>query len=188
MNRIVQDLLLLARSDADQLAYVLQPTPLADVLRQATALLPGTERAPVTRDLPSPAPWVQGDAHSLVRLFGNLLENAAHYTPATGRITVSAENRDAAVVIAVADTGEGIAPEHLPHVTERFYRAEAARSRVQGGTGLGLSICRSIVEAHHGDLTIESVVGQGTTVRVTLARAEEQAEFRAEAALEVASV
>ena len=173
MNRIVQDLLLLARSDAGQFSFSLAPTPLADVLRQATALLPETEHAPVTLALPSPALWVQGDPDSLLRLFGNLLENALRYTPLEGRVTVSAHAQDDRVVVTVADTGEGIAPEHLPHVTERFYRVEAARSRGQGGTGLGLSICRSIVEAHHGDLVIASVAGRGTTVRVILARAAE---------------
>lgn len=186
MNRLVQDLLMLARSDAGQLSYSLHPTALSDILRQAIALLPETERAMVTLDLPSPVPWVQGDADSLVRLFGNLLENAAHYTPADGCITISAKSQESSVVIEVADTGEGIALEHLPYVTERFYRVEAARSRIQGGTGLGLSICRSIVEGHRGELTLESVVGLGTRVRVTLACADEMASLLAYAETETA--
>jgi signal transduction histidine kinase len=72
------------------------------------------------------------------------------------------------VVARVIDTGEGIAGEHLPHLGERFYRVDAARTRKQGGTGLGLAICQSIVEAHKGSLTIESEVGKGTTVTVRL--------------------
>ena len=72
----------------------------------------------------------------------------------------------------VADTGSGIAPEHLPHITERFYRVEAARDRAHGGTGLGLSICRSIADLHGGSLEIASVPGVGTTVRVRLQSAE----------------
>ena len=171
MNRIVQDLLLLARSDADQLAYSLEPVPLAEILAQATAAFSGMDHPPITLDLPTPPLWVQGHADSLIRLFSNLLENAIRYTPPDGRITVSAETRNGTVSIDVTDTGEGIAPEHLPHVTERFYRAEAARSRAHGGTGLGLSICRSIVEAHGGDLTLRSSLGSGTTVCVMLTQA-----------------
>jgi len=167
MGRIVQDLLLLARADAGQLAYALVPTPLADVLALAASAVAAPERPAITLDLPTPL-WVRGSVDSLVRLFTNLLENAARHTPPDGRITVSAHRQGDRTVVAVADTGEGIAPEHLPHVTERFYRAEAARSRAHGGTGLGLSICRSIVDAHGGSLEIESRVGMGTTVRITL--------------------
>lgn len=168
MNRIVQDLLLLARSDCGQLAYSLVPTPLYETLAQAVDALPETGHAPIALSLPQRHLQVQGDAHALVRLFGNLLENAARHTPPEGCITVTAEASGDWVNIQVADTGEGIAPEHLPHLGERFYRAEAARSRTGGGTGLGLAICRSIAEAHGGRLTVESIVGQGTTVRVAL--------------------
>ena len=115
-----------------------------------------------------------GHADSLVRLFSNLLENAARHTPQDGRITVSAERADGRIAVEVADTGVGIAPEHLPHVLERFYRVEAARSRAHGGTGLGLSICRSIADLHGGSLGIASAPGRGTTVRVLLQDAEPQ--------------
>jgi heavy metal sensor kinase len=168
MNRIVQDLLLLARSDAGQLGYELAPTSLVPVLNQAAASLQNREHAAVSLAVSPESLMVRGNADALVRLFSNLLENAARYTPPEGRITISAEELGGAVVIKVKDTGEGIAPEHLPHVMERFYRAEAARSRVHGGTGLGLSICRSIVEAHGGEMSLDSVAGKGTTVRVTL--------------------
>jgi len=174
MTRIVQDLLLLARADAGQLAYALVPTPLAEVLEAAAASL-AIDHAPISVDLPAKPIFVLGHADSLVRLFSNLLENAARHTPQEGRITVSAERRDGRVAVEVADTGVGIAPEHLPHVLERFYRVEAARSRAQGGTGLGLSICRSIADLHGGSLEITSLPGQGTTVRVLLQDAEPQA-------------
>ncbi len=72
------------------------------------------------------------------------------------------------VTVTVADTGEGIAPEHLPHLGERFYRVDAARSGDTGGTGLGLAICRSIAEAHGGRMTIESKIGEGTVVWIRL--------------------
>ncbi|MGI4787560.1 MAG: sensor histidine kinase [Janthinobacterium lividum] len=168
MTRIVQDLLLLARADADQLGYPLVPTSLAEVLNQAVASLHSLDLAPIHLDLPASPLLVRGHADSLVRLFSNLLENAVRHTPSEGRITVTAHAEGNHIVAEVADTGVGISPEHLPHVMERFYRVEAARSRAHGGTGLGLSICRSIVEAHGGSLKIESTAGVGTTVRVTL--------------------
>ncbi len=167
MTRIVQDLLLLARSDANQLAYALTSVSLDDVLHSAVAAVPKSDAAPLEIDLPEPL-WVLGHADSLTRLFSNLLENAVRHTPPDGSVTVTAETLREQIVVQIADTGSGIAPEHLPHVTERFYRVEAARSRAQGGTGLGLAICRSIAEAHGGNLEVSSVLGQGTTVRVTL--------------------
>jgi signal transduction histidine kinase len=111
---------------------------------------------------------VPGDAHHLLRLLTNLLENAVRHTPASGRITLSAEASGEDIIIRVRDTGEGIPAEHLPHVCERFYRVDTARTRRQGGTGLGLAICRSVAEAHQGSLTIDSGVGEGTTITVRL--------------------
>jgi len=111
---------------------------------------------------------VLGDADSLTRLFGNLLENAARHTLSDGQITVTAFCENNRATVSVADTGEGIPTEHLPHVTERFYRADAARARADGGTGLGLAICLSIAEAHGGSLALQSEPGRGTTVCVTL--------------------
>ncbi|MEO7714708.1 MAG: ATP-binding protein [Capsulimonas sp.] len=168
MNRIVQDLLLLARSDAGQLSYDLRPVALAEIVEQALPAVQGANHAPVSVRLNPPDALVCGQPDALVRLLSNLLENAARYTPQDGQITVSSEVHGGSIVVIVSDTGEGIAPEHLPHVTERFYRAEAARSRAHGGTGLGLAICQSIVDLHHGDLTVDSTPGVGTTVRVTL--------------------
>ncbi|BDI29769.1 two-component sensor histidine kinase [Capsulimonas corticalis] len=171
MNRIVQDLLLLARSDAGQMDYDLRPTPLAEIIEQALPSVQSASHAPVAVRLDPPDMRVCGQPDALVRLFSNLLENAARYTPQDGQITISSEAQGECVTIAVADTGEGVAPDHLPHITERFYRAEAARSRAHGGTGLGLAICQTIVDLHHGSLAIESTLGAGTTVRVTLPRA-----------------
>ena len=105
-------------------------------------------------ETPDPALTLSGDADALGRLLGNLIANAARHTPPGGQITLRgfAENtaENGAICLQVADTGEGITPEHLAHLGERFYRADAARSGAQGGTGLGLAICRSIAEAHGG--------------------------------------
>jgi heavy metal sensor kinase len=176
MNRIVQDLLLLARSDGGQLGLSLQPVAVRELLSRAATLVRDGESAHVELQ-PLPADLgVIGDAHHLVRLFVNLLENAVRHTPASGRITLSAQpdpKDPNQLVIRVTDTGEGIPPQHLAHVCERFYRVDAARSHgTRGGTGLGLAICQSIVQAHSGTLSLASEVGRGTTVTVTLPRAE----------------
>jgi signal transduction histidine kinase len=216
MSRIVQDLLLLARSDAGQLSIQLQPTPVEEVLMKAVSSLPAQPGAPIHLEIPPVPLQVQGNAGYLTQVLVNLLDNALRHTPADGQITLSAELvaseghgdtgtrghgeeeslsaapstrstgtrplsaspplRVAAspqVLIRVQDTGEGIPPEHLPHVCERFYRVEAARTRAGGGTGLGLAICRSIIEAHGGTLSIQSQPGKGTTVQISIPSAGE---------------
>ena len=167
MNRIIQDLLLLARSDAGQL---LQPgcMDLAIVLEHAIAAVPNPAGTDVRLDLP-PAPLeIVGDADHLSQVFGNLLENALRHTPANGCILIRAVTSDEGVTVMVEDDGEGIPPEHVPHIFERFYRVDAARSRSNGGTGLGLAISQSIVHAHHGTIHIESNQPRGTKVVVNL--------------------
>jgi two-component system OmpR family sensor kinase len=168
MSRIVQDLLLLTRSDAGELELTLRPTQIQEVLEAATECVQPQGGAIIENTISDPALAVQGDIGPLTRLFVNLLDNAIRHTPPEGRITLSAWKEGPAVVIIVMDTGIGIPPEHLPHVCERFYRVDAARTRAQGGTGLGLAICQSIVRAHGGSLDITSAPEIGTTVRVSL--------------------
>ena len=103
----------------------------------------------------------------------NLLDNAIKYTPSGGTIAVRVTCPDGRAQVEVADTGIGIAPEHLPHIFERFYRVDPARSRESDGTGLGLAICRSIAEAHGGTIAVESTVGRGTRVTLTLPAADD---------------
>ena len=107
-------------------------------------------------------PPVRGDANSLQEVLQNLLDNALQYTPAGGKIEVSALSTDGRVVVTVADTGIGIPQAEQERIFERFYRVDAARSREAGGTGLGLSIARHIMEAHGGRLWVESAVGEGS--------------------------
>jgi heavy metal sensor kinase len=170
MSRLIQDLLLLARVDADQLRLELCPLSVAELFEDIVAEVPAEMGCAIDIRLPDEPLLVLGDAQSLARLFGNLIGNALRYTPRDGLITLSARREAESIVLGVQDTGEGIAPEHLPHVTDRFYRVDDARTRSTGGTGLGLAICRSIAEAHGGTLTVESALGQGTLVRVTLPR------------------
>ena len=119
-----------------------------------------------------PTPPVQGDEGWLRHILINLLDNALRYTPRGGTVTVCLDSADETVTIAVKDTGPGIAPEHLPHLFERFYRAESARDRESGGVGLGLAIVKEIAEAHGGTVRVESEVGKGSVFTVTLPAAK----------------
>ena len=117
---------------------------------------------------------VPGDRGQLLQLFRNLVVNAVRYGRPDSPVTVRIEDDGAGTLrIGVADRGEGIAVEHLPRLTERFYRVDPGRSRAVGGTGLGLAIVKHIVGRHRGRLDIRSVVGEGTTVTVWLPREEE---------------
>lgn len=165
--RLVQDLLLLARADAGEMRLSSTPLRVQDLLTEVQEAAPASGPAVVV-DAPAPALAVFGDADALGRLLGNLVANAARHTPPDGQIILRGFAAGGAVCLQVADTGEGISPEHLAHLGERFYRVDAARSGAQGGTGLGLAICRSIAEAHGGALTLESVLDQGTTATVRL--------------------
>jgi signal transduction histidine kinase len=111
---------------------------------------------------------VSGDPDGLRRLLFNLLDNAIKYTAEGGRVEVQCEARNGCADLIVTDTGVGIPSEHIPHIFERFYRVDPARSREAGGTGLGLAICRVIAESHGGTIRLESNSGQGTKVTVTL--------------------
>ena len=120
-------------------------------------------------------PKLAGDLDRLQQLFINLVDNAIKYTPAGGQVSLTAtssanqnDNHHRYIEITVSDTGPGIPEKDLPRLTERFYRVDKARSRDLGGTGLGLAIVKHIVQAHKGELTIESVLKKGTTVRVRL--------------------
>jgi signal transduction histidine kinase len=112
---------------------------------------------------------IVADRDRIARAISNLLDNAVKFTPVAGRITLSARRESGHVVIEISDTGEGIAPEDLPKVFERFYRADKARRR-DGGSGIGLAIAKNVVEAHGGTIDVESKEGQGSTFRISLGR------------------
>lgn len=167
MSGLVEDLLLLARADAGQLLVDAQPVALGEVLAGAVAAVPGREVG--VAGLPTDAPLtLRGNQGLLTTLFANLLRNADRHTPAGGSVSLQVQCRPGQVAVTVADTGQGIAPEHLPHVLERFYRVDDARSSDAGGTGLGLAICQSIAEAHGGSIEVASRPGRGTQVTVAL--------------------
>ena len=108
-----------------------------------------------------------GNRTELLSALGNLLSNAVRYTPAKGKISVSMRLMpEGDVQIAVSDTGAGIAPEHIPRLTERFYRVDRSRSRDTGGTGLGLAIVKHVIQRHGGQVKIESQMGVGSVFRL----------------------
>jgi two-component system, OmpR family, sensor kinase len=171
MERLIQQLMLLARADAGQLPIERTRLDLADVLHEALDAVPRTDAPTVTLDLAPEPIEVDGDADHLRRVFVNLLQNAIRHTPLDGQVTVRLRGVGHEAVTQVIDTGEGIPAQHLPHLGERFYRVDSARNRRTGGSGLGLAISRTIAQAHQGRLSIESEVGRGTVVTVTLPRA-----------------
>jgi two-component system phosphate regulon sensor histidine kinase PhoR len=119
-------------------------------------------------EIAADCPPIRGDPQRLHQVFFNLLDNALKYTQTGGRVTISARQTNGEVQVCVADNGPGIGAEHLPHVFERFYRVDRARSRELGGTGLGLSIVKHIVQAHGGKVWADSQVGKGSAFYFTL--------------------
>jgi two-component system sensor histidine kinase ResE len=111
---------------------------------------------------------VLGDSDRLEQVFTNLIDNAFRHTPPGGKITIRLEHDQETVKVSVSDTGEGIPPEDLPFVFDRFYKVDKARTRSKGGTGLGLAITRNIVKNHGGNIIVDSVVGKGTQFNVLL--------------------
>ncbi len=111
---------------------------------------------------------MRADPDRVYQVMVNLISNALRFNRARGRVTVSAVSRNGTVQVTVRDTGLGIAPEELPHIWERFHRADTSRARADGGTGLGLAIVRSIVQKHGGTISAESELGQGSAFSFTL--------------------
>jgi signal transduction histidine kinase len=174
LHRLVDDLHLLAQAEARQLPLHPQPVDVNQLLREAVDIFaPLAEeqgvRLAVAEAEGDPLPTIQADRARLGQVFHNLVSNALRHTPAGGEVILSAQAEDGRVHIRVADSGEGIAPEHLPQVFERFYRTDKARNRDSGGTGLGLAIVQAIVHAHTGQIWAESPgPGQGTTIHLVI--------------------
>jgi two-component system OmpR family sensor kinase/two-component system sensor histidine kinase BaeS len=172
LSRLVDDLRELALAEAGQLGINLRPTDVANILRVAAASFePAAESKAIqlTMEVPDNLPLTMADPDRLAQVLRNLLTNALRHTPEKGLIAVSASTVADGVEIAVSDSGEGIAPEDLPHVFARFYRVDRSRSRTEGGAGLGLAIVKAIVEAHGGQVSAASGgPGQGSTFSFTL--------------------
>jgi two-component system phosphate regulon sensor histidine kinase PhoR len=163
MRQIVEDLLLLARLESDSAASQQQEVDLAQMLgsiaEECRAL--DTKVAEIDCEIRSTR-RVLGDEKQLRSAITNLVVNAIHHTPQDGLITLTWEDRGTGSVLEVRDNGEGIAPEHIARLTERFYRVDTGRSRERGGTGLGLAIVKHILKRHDARLEIHSRLGQGS--------------------------
>jgi two-component system, OmpR family, sensor kinase len=176
MGRLVDDLLTLSRLDSrpalrrDSIDLGVLAHDLVEQFR---------ELAPSHRWLLNAAPdvVVSGDADRLRQVLLNVLENARKYTPEGGSVTIMMTQEDHSAIVSIADTGIGIPAEDVPHVWDRFYRIDQARTRASGGFGLGLAIVRSIVESHGGQVALSSELGKGTTVvlRLPLAHSDRSA-------------
>nr|WP_283938358.1 ATP-binding protein [Sphingomonas brevis] len=173
MLRIVEDLMSLSRIEADRFRPPDEQVDLGEVARIAienAAPLLDRRKSRIESDIDPKLPSIAGDFAQLLQLADNLIGNAIRYgcTDQACTIEVRVRSDGARVMFVVSDQGEGIAADHLPRLTERFYRVDSARSRESGGTGLGLAIVKHIVERHRGTLDIRSAPGRGTEVSVAL--------------------
>ena len=170
LSTLTRSLLTLAEFSSDRPPLTITPLALESLVQDlAKELTPLAEDRKIRLTVDAqPVPLIKGDAGRLTQLLINLLDNALAHTPPDGRIMVRLRPSRERVVMAVEDTGSGIAPEHLPRVFERFYRADPARARESGGTGLGLAIVKEIAEAHGGTVGVESTLGKGSVFTITL--------------------
>lgn len=171
LSHLVDDLQELSLIEAGQLRLNKQTTDLDQEVRKAITITQQEADAKGIRlktNIPNDLPWVYADPERLAQVLRNLLENALAYTPAEGDVMVEAHRENGLVEVSVRDTGIGIAPEHLPYIFERFYRADKSRTRITGGAGLGLAIVKHIIEAQGGQVFVESVLERGTTISFTL--------------------
>ena len=177
MTRLIEDLLSLSRIELDEYTPPSSTVDIAGVLRGlGESMQPRAEKrsARIELDIAEGLPPIMADRDQLIEVFQNLLDNALKYGGTGGTVTVSARKVDSipqivgpAIVVSVRDEGPGIASEHIPRLTERFYRVDSARSRELGGTGLGLAIVKHIVNRHRGTLTVASKEGAGSTFSVS---------------------
>jgi signal transduction histidine kinase len=170
--RFSDDVAALAQAEESQASIAptsVAPEELIDTAVTAAADRFATKDVVLTSHVDSDLPALWVDAHRLGQVLGNLLDNALRHTPPGGRVDVAARSDERDVTITVTDGGDGITAEHLPHVFERFYRADAARDREHGGAGIGLAIAKALVEAHHGQITASSGgPGAGATFTIVL--------------------
>jgi two-component system phosphate regulon sensor histidine kinase PhoR len=163
MKTLVEDLLTLAKLEGNPEPPVSQVVNMPNMLARLKLDAEGLSHGKHQINFQSQSERnVLGDDMELYSAFGNLVSNAIRYTPTGGKIEVVWQETHDGIQLCVADTGPGIAAEHIPRLTERFYRVDRSRSRETGGTGLGMAIVKHVINRHHGELKIESTVGLGS--------------------------
>jgi signal transduction histidine kinase len=178
LNHLVNDLRDLSLAESGQLKLDRQPADMAALVQRKIEQFQVNARQKnlqLSLEAPCDLPEVRIDTKRMEQVLGNLLSNAIRHTAGGGQITVAlrltgadSKNGKSSLIISVADNGEGIPPEHLPHIFERFYRVETSRSRSEGGAGLGLAIVKQMVQAHGGEVRVESQKGKGSTFFISL--------------------
>ena len=166
LSRLIKNLLFLARAENPQMAIQLSRIEIDSVLQEIRDFYSiSAEEKAITIRCESHGLTMNADRQLLGQVLSNLVANALQYTPAGGMITLIAQRgADQRIHLSVSDTGQGIPPEHIPRLFDRFYRVDSARSLQTGGTGLGLAIVKSIMDLHKGQIVIASQLGQGTTI------------------------
>ena len=170
LTRLVNDLQMLSLAEAGQLTLRRVIGDFQPLVHAVVANLTDNLRAaaPIKVSIPASLPRVSIDPDRIKQVLTNLLSNALEHTPSNGSIALTAKVDGRCIHVDIVDTGEGIAPQHLPFVFERFYRADPSRTRSTGGSGIGLAIVKQLIQAHGGDVSVESQLGNGSRFSFTL--------------------
>ena len=171
LNRLISDLRTLSLAEAGQLhlqKQSVEPGALVEQVGERMRLSAQEKDIALETDIGSDLPEIQADPERLMQVMTNLVDNALRYNPNGTRVIVGAQPAGRCIELSVSDNGPGIPPEDVPHLFERFWRAEKSRNRATGGSGLGLAIVKQLVEAHHGQVQVESQVGRGTRFAVQI--------------------
>lgn len=168
LNHLIADLHDLAQAEANRLPLQMMGVDFGDLVRQVCNLfapLAADDGIEIVVESPTVVPLIRGDRTRLIQVLQNLVANALRYARST--VTLGLAQEDDRLLLTVADDGAGIAPEQVPHIFDRFYRADSSRTRETGGSGLGLAIVKSIVEAHNGTISVESAPDRGTCLTIS---------------------
>ncbi len=171
LANLIDDLLDLSKIESDKMKMEFEPVEIPPLLNRCISILEKSAKdklIAIKSNVPGNLPKVLGDQGRLLQVLLNLLDNAIKYTPEGMSVTISAARKENVVQIDISDTGIGISEKDLPRIFERFYRVDKARSRELGGTGLGLSIVKHIVQAHNGQVWVQSTLGLGSTFSFTI--------------------
>ncbi|MCK5305784.1 MAG: HAMP domain-containing protein [Candidatus Omnitrophica bacterium] len=174
LAKLIDDILDLSRVESGRLKMTLTPSAVKPIIERVVAGLKKQAQdksVKIKIDIPQDIPRVLADENRVAQVLLNLIDNAIKYTESKGEVIISADEQGEFVRIDVSDTGIGIPENDLPRLFERFYRVDKARSRELGGTGLGLSIVKHIVQAHNGQVSVQSVLGQGSAFSFTIPKA-----------------